>query len=145
MYLSQKIERDAIFVEPISQEKPLNGPLMITADSTRKAWSKSIDTSTWQTYTNQEYGFEFKYPSEYHLVTSGKEESWPHAIVLLECANMLCQSYELAVELKESNRIQEDEFKHVYEGKATEDGYVMLTNQGNKEIIYQVISTFTSL
>jgi len=44
----------------------------------------SIDTSTWQTYRNDEFGFEMRYPKEWKVVDSKKEGSlWivPSAIV----------------------------------------------------------------
>ena len=40
--------------------------------------------SSWKTYTNTEYGFEFRYPSDYSTVNPGMEqEGWPQGVVLL--------------------------------------------------------------
>lgn len=33
--------------------------------------SSTADTTNWKTYRNEQYGFEFKYPEEWNIVTSG--------------------------------------------------------------------------
>jgi len=58
---------------PVSENQNTN-----TATTTEE-----IDTSDWKTYQSEEYGFEFKYPGEWHLDVCNKEDGIDEVIVIL--------------------------------------------------------------
>jgi hypothetical protein len=42
------------------------------------AIQKQVDTSSWKTYRNEKYGFEFTYPENWQLSVSGLEQTYPY-------------------------------------------------------------------
>ena len=57
-------ESSAPAAPPVSLEKP------------QKIDTQSVDTSTWKTHHDEEYGFEVKYPSSVTLVKEMKSKNW---------------------------------------------------------------------
>ena len=113
--------------------------------------SASIATATpgtsltpgWKLYTNNQYGFEFSYPSSYKVLTDAENlYGWPKAILLLYKGG---QSYDLAVEVWNT----EAEYKAKYTDSSilnvfkTKDGkFITFLNQNKDSEVAEIISTF---
>ena len=58
-----------------------NGSDEVIDDSSVVEDDSKIDTSDWKTYSNEEFGFEIKYPEDWYTVTEKHEPRW-HKTVL---------------------------------------------------------------
>jgi len=97
-----------------------------------------------KTYTNDQYGFSFDYPSNYKLLPSSPE--YPHAVALLYVSG---QSYDLTVEVATSSAEYENlngttDVNSGYDAevKSINNLYVLLDNIGLSPDINKVIQSF---
>lgn len=100
-------------------------------------------TANWEKYTNTQYGFEIKHPSEYKALSDEKNlYGWPKAIVLFYKGG---QSYDLAIEIWDN----ESEYKQKYIDssvitifKTQNNKFITLLNANKDPEVDQIISTF---
>lgn len=100
----------------------------------------------WETYTNQEYGFEFSYPPEYEALDSENDlYGWPNAVVLLYQGG---QAYDIPIEIwdnqsdyqgKYQNRLSELEVKQI------NSKYVTFLNNTDNQYFDEIINSFQEI
>ena len=99
-----------------------------------------------QKYINTQYNFEFDCPKTYSIFEAKSEGSingWPNAVVLLNCASKLCQSYDLAIEIwSNENDFTTRNNKAPTRIEKNGDQYLTLWNVNDNETINQILSTF---
>jgi len=99
----------------------------------------------WQTYTNQDFGFEISFPSGYQALTdSNNLYGWPNGVVLIYNGG---QSYDLAIEHWNSP----SEYGQKYPNqpnltvKNIGNVYITLLNTNTDPQVDQIIQTFKTL
>lgn len=97
-------------------------------------------TAGWEKYTNEQYGFELRYPSAYKQTED--KYGWPKSILLLYKGG---QSYDLAVEIWNSELEYQTKYKTQLDTlivKQNLDKFITLLNQNKDPEVDQIISTF---
>jgi hypothetical protein len=99
----------------------------------------------WQTYTNNEYGFEISYPTNYKAMSDSENlYGWPKGIVLFYGGG---QSYDLVIE--HWNSVAEYEAKYKNQNNVTVkqlgNNYITLLNMNFEPEVDEMIKTFKSL
>lgn len=101
--------------------------------------------SGWETYTNQEFGFEISHPSSYKALTDEENlYGWPNGIVLLYKGG---QSYDLAIEHWKTQSEYENKYKNQTNvtAKKIGDFYITLLNTNFETEVDEIIETFKSI
>jgi hypothetical protein len=100
----------------------------------------------WQTYTNTQYGFELKYPSNFKALTDQENlYGWPQAVVLFYSGG---QSYDLPVEVWDSEAEYQEKYKGVTFTRQVfqkGDKFITLVNMNNDPVVDQIIASFKSV
>jgi hypothetical protein len=98
--------------------------------------------SGWETYTNQEYGFEISYPSSYKALTDRENlYGWPNGIVLIYGGG---QSYDLVIEHWSTQSEYENKYKNQSNITIKKIGnlYISLLNNNFEPEVDEIIKTF---
>jgi len=69
----QPVDNESSPTQP-SKEEPTKQSIQPNNQTSTTEEISNIDTSNWQTYTNKEYGFSFRYPREWRLVEENCEQ-----------------------------------------------------------------------
>lgn len=106
---------------------------------------ESTIPSGWQTYKNEDLGFEISYPQSYKAL-SDKENlyGWPNAVVLIYDGG---QSYDLPIEVWNTKAEYEAKYKNASNlvVKEVNDKFITLMNVNYKEEVDEIINTFKIL
>jgi len=99
----------------------------------------------WQTYRNEEYGFEISYPTNYKALSDSENlYGWPKGIVLFYGGG---QSYDLVIE--HWNSVAEYEAKYKNQNNVTVkqvgNYYITLLNMNFEPEVDEMIKTFSIL
>jgi len=99
----------------------------------------------WQTYTNEEYGFEISYPTNYKALSDSENlYGWPKGIVLFYGGG---QSYDLVIEYWNSVAEYETKYKNQSNVTVKKVGsyYITMMNMNFEPEVDEMIKTFKSL
>jgi hypothetical protein len=140
VYQNMQLKKQAVTPSPVPTT--INSVVPTSIPTATASPSQSLKPG-WKLYQNQQYGFEFSYPSEYKVSTSKDDlYGWPDAILLLYKGG---QSYDLAVEIWET----EAQYKAKYNDssiltvfKAKDGKFVTLLNQNKDPEVSEIIDTF---
>lgn len=100
---------------------------------------------SWQTYTNNEYGFQVSYPVNYQALDDAENlYGWPNAVVLIYGGG---QSYDLPIEIWNNASEYQDKYPNATNltVKQIENKYVTLLNMNNIPEVDEIIETFTEI
>ncbi|OGM10623.1 hypothetical protein A2159_01855 [Candidatus Woesebacteria bacterium RBG_13_34_9] len=106
---------------------------------------ESTVPSGWETYKNEDSGFEISYPSTYKALTDKVNLSgWPNAAVLIYSGG---QSYDLPIEVWSTKAEYEAKYKNATNlvVKEVNDKFITLMNANYKEEVDEIIKTFRAL
>jgi hypothetical protein len=98
-------------------------------------------TLGWKIYTNDKYGFEIKYPSNFKALTDKDNlYGWPNAVVLFYGGG---QSYDLPVEVWNTEAQYKAKYPQGTTVFKTADGkFITLTNVNKDPEVDKIIATF---
>jgi len=83
-----------------------------------------IDTSNWQTYRNEECGFEFKYPADWKLEVEGSRFSYDNKMLLSVSVNNENKSFLVIIEENQPWQIGQGQEQKVQINNSEESAYI---------------------
>ena len=146
-YGTQKSKSENIPVEEVSVTSTPQDTVITETESPSPA--ETVPTSSvplgWQTYTNDQYGFEISYPVNYKALSDSENlYGWPKGIVLFYGGG---QSYDLVIEYW--NSVAEYEAKYKTQSNVTVKKvgsyYITMLNMNFEPEVDEMIKTFKSL
>jgi len=136
-----------ITIKPSPPISPSPSPTASTQPSAAPSTNPSPTAdphSGWQTYTNEDYGFQISYPDNYDLLASENDlYGWPHAVALLYNGG---QAYDIVIEVwnnmdeYESNHPDTENFEVTV--NETDTNVISVTDYTAEDGNSDVISTF---
>lgn len=97
----------------------------------------------WSTYSNNQYGFEISYPSDYEALDDAENlYGWPNAIVLIYGGG---QSYDLPIEVWDTASQYQTKYPNTENltVKQIGDKYITLLNANYSSEVDEIIETFS--
>ncbi len=153
IYQNQQLQKEIFELKTESEQEVPEKEIDIPETEPSPETKKEITTQPspdpyqdWQTYTNQEYGFQFSYPEEFEALDDENNlYGWPNALVLLYQGG---QAYDIPIEIWDT----EAEYQQKYQNRLSElivkqinGKFLTFHNNTDVDLFQEITNSFQKL